>query len=124
MAGLNRVQLIGRLGMDPETRETPNGRQVSTFRMAVDRRWRDSAGEPRENTEWVNVEAWARMAEISAQYLRKGRLIYLEGRLQTDRYEKDGSTRYFTKVIASSIQMLDGPTDEVEGDAAEQEAIA
>ena len=75
--------------------------------MAVNRRWKDKEGEFQEVTDWFNIEAWERMAEICGQYLKKGSLVFLEGRLQTDSYEDNGNTRYFTKVITSQMQMLD-----------------
>lgn len=108
MASLNKVQLIGRLGKDPETRSIPTGKKVVTFSLAVSERWKDAGGENKEATQWVNVEAWGRLGEICQQYLRKGKLIYLEGRLKTDRYEdKAGEVKYFTRVVALSMQMLD-----------------
>jgi single-strand DNA-binding protein len=113
MPSLNKVQLIGRLGKDPETRTTPAGKKVSSFSLAVDRRWR-SAGEAKSATDWFNVDAWGRLGEICAQYLRKGRLVYIEGRLQTDRYEQEGTVKYFTRVIASQMQMLERKAEEEE----------
>lgn len=107
MVGLNRIQLIGHLGRDPELKETPGGKSVCDFSMAVNRRWRDSKGETQEAVDWFNVEAWGRLAEICGEYLKKGSLVFLEGRLQTDSYEAEGETRYFTKVVASQMQMLD-----------------
>jgi len=123
MPALNRVQLIGRLGKDPETRFTPNGRNVTSFRVAVDRRWRSSEGEVKEATDWFNVDAWGRLGEICQEYLNKGSLVYLEGRLQTDRYEKDGETRYITKVIAQQMQMLDRREKEAEPEIDLEEAL-
>ena len=114
MPGLNRVQLIGRLGKDPDARTTPKGTKVCTFSVAVGRRWKSSEGETREATDWFNVEAWGRLGEICEQYLSKGRLVFVEGRLQTDRYEQEGETRYFTKVIAQQMQMLDRRPEEEE----------
>lgn len=114
MPGLNRVELIGRLGRDPETRYTPTGRKVCFFTLAVDRRWRSAEGELQEATDWFNVEAWGRLGEICQDYLGKGRLVYLEGRLQTDRYEQDEDVKYFTKVVLRSMQMLDRKTGEEE----------
>ncbi len=112
MPALNRVQLIGRLGKDPESRSTPTGKQVTTFSLAVSNRWK-SNGETKESTEWINVEAWGRLGEICHEYLKKGSLIYLEGRLKTDRYEDKGETKYFTKIVAQMMQMLDKkPADE------------
>ena len=107
MVGLNRVQLIGRLGRDPELKNTPGGKTVCSFSMAVNRRWKDRQGQSQEATEWFNIEAWERLAEICGEFLKKGSLIFLEGRLQTDTYEDNGSTRYFTKVITSQMQMLE-----------------
>jgi len=114
MPSLNRVQLIGRLGKDAESRSTPTGKKVAHFSLAVSQRWKSTEGENKENTEWVNVEAWGRLGEVCQQYLHKGSLIFLEGRLKTDKYEdKSGETKYYTKVVALSMQMLDRkPEDE------------
>jgi len=107
MPALNRVQLIGRLGKDPESHFTPKGKQVTHFSLAVSSRWKSAQGETREATEWVNIEAWARLGEICQQYLHKGSLVFLEGRLKTDKFEdKGGETRYFTKVVAVAMQMV------------------
>lgn len=114
MASLNKVQLIGRLGRDPETRFTPSGTKVANFSVAVGRRWRDSGGQVKEDTDWFNVVAWGRLAEICQEYLTKGRLVYIEGRLKTDRYEVDGETRYSTKVVARNMQMLERKPEEPE----------
>lgn len=122
MPSLNRVQLMGNLGKEPETRYTPTGQKVCTFTVAVNHRWKTRDGESKESTEWFNIEAWGRLGEICQEYLHKGSGVYLEGRLQTDRYEHEGETRYFTKVIAQGMQMLDRkhtdeePTTEVEGE--------
>jgi single-strand DNA-binding protein len=121
MTSLNRVTLIGRLGKDPETRTIPTGKKVAHFSLAVSERWKSAQGENKENTEWVNVEAWARLGEICQQYLHKGKLIYLEGRLKTDKYEdKSGETRFFTKVVATSMQMLDRKPEEEPVSAVEE----
>jgi single-strand DNA-binding protein len=114
MPALNRVQLIGNLGKDPQSRSIANDRNVCSFNVAVNRRWKSSEGELRETTDWFNVEAWGRLGEICQEYLSKGRLVFVEGRLQTDRYEQDGETRYSTKVIANSMQMLDRRPEERE----------
>ena len=98
--------MIGYLGKDPEARYTPTGKKVAHFSVAVSERWK-SEGEMKEYTEWVNVEAWGRLCEIADQYLHKGSLVYIDGRLKTDRYEDKGETRYYTKVVALMIQMLD-----------------
>jgi single-strand DNA-binding protein len=127
MPALNRVQLIGYLGKDPESRFTPTGKKVSHFSVAISNRWKSSEGESKEYTDWVNVEAWGRLGEICQEYLKKGSLVYLEGRLRTDRVESEGNTKYFTKVVALAMQMLDRkPSEEpvmtVEEGAAEYEA--
>ena len=106
MAALNRVQLIGRLGRDPESRFTPTGKKVAHFSLAVSQRWK-AAGENKEFTEWVNIEAWDRLGEVCQEYLKKGSLVYVEGRLKTDKYEdREGDTRYYTKVVAQVVQFL------------------
>jgi single-strand DNA-binding protein len=127
MPALNRVQLIGYLGKDPETRFTPTGKKVTHFSLAVTQRWK-AGGEAKEYTEWVNIEAWGRLGEIAQEYTHKGSLVYLDGRLRTDKYEdKGGETKYYTKVVALGIQMLDRKaTDEpvmsVEEEPGEYEA--
>jgi single-strand DNA-binding protein len=127
MPALNRVQLIGYVGKDPELRFTPTGKKVAHFSVAVTQRWK-TGGEAKEYTEWINVEAWERLGEICQQYLHKGSLVYIEGRLKTDRYEEKGEARYFTKVVALLLQMLDRkgagdePVLEIEESAGEYEA--
>ncbi|MGA7195114.1 MAG: single-stranded DNA-binding protein [Anaerolineales bacterium] len=112
MPALNRVQLIGYLGKEPESRFTPNGKKVAHFSLGITQRWK-SGNETKEYTEWVNVEAWGRLGEIAQQYLKKGSLVYIEGRLKTDKYEDKGETKYFSKVIALMMQFLDKkPADE------------
>lgn len=109
MANLNRVQIMGNLGKDPESRYTGSGKMIVSFSVAVNNTWKDANGEKKTNTEWVNVEAWGRLAEIINQYAKKGSSVYLEGRLKTDKFEdKNGDMKYFTKVIASSVQFLGG----------------
>jgi single-strand DNA-binding protein len=106
MPALNRVQLIGRLGRDPESHFTPTGKKVAHFSIAVSNQWDGRDGEMKEYTEWVNIEAWGRLAQVCQEYIHKGSLIYLEGRLKTNKYEVNGEPRYFTKVIAQSLQFL------------------
>ncbi|HTP00234.1 MAG TPA: single-stranded DNA-binding protein [Anaerolineales bacterium] len=106
MPALNRIQLIGYLGRDPEAHFTPSGKRVTHFSLGVTQRWK-TGEENRESTEWVNVETWDRLAEISQEYLKKGSLVYVEGRLKTDKYEDNGENRYFTKVVALQMQFLD-----------------
>src|SRR5581483_2268788 len=123
MPALNRVQLIGYLGKDPETRFTPSGKKVAHFSLAVTQRWK-SGGVSKEATEWFNVEAWNKLGELAQQYLKKGSLVYIEGRLKTDKYEdKGGETKYFTKVVALTLQFLDKkPADEPMMAADEEQA--
>ena len=99
MPALNRVELLGRLGKDPESKFTPTGRKVAHFSLAISNRWKNKDGDVKEYTEWVMIEAWSRLAEVCQEYLKKGSLVYIEGRLKTDRYEEKGETKYFTKVI-------------------------
>jgi len=126
MPALNRVQLIGRLGKDPESKFTPSGKKVAHFSLAVSQRWK-SSGETKEYTEWVNIEAWGRLGEVCQEYLKKGSLVYLEGRLKTEKYEDKGDTKYFTKVVALTLQFLDKKDKEepvltIEEDASDYEA--
>jgi single-strand DNA-binding protein len=111
MPNLNRVQIIGRLGKDPETRTTKNGAAVVSFSVAVDRMWKSRDGEARKETDWFNVEAWGKLGQICQKFLGKGRLVFIEGRLLTTRWENEGETRYFTKVVANTMQMLDRPKE-------------
>jgi len=129
MPALNRVQLIGRLGRDPEGKFIPTGKQVTHFSLAVTNRWKSKDGETKEYTEWINVEAWGRLGEVCQEYLKKGSLVYLEGRLKTDKYEDKGENKYYAKVVALQMQMLDrkpseGPMVTIEEDAGEYEAEA
>ena len=106
MPALNRVQLIGRLGKEPESKYSPTGKLVTDFSVAISQRWKDSDGETREQTEWVHVETWERLAESCQEYLGKGSPVYVEGRLKTHRYEDEGQIKYFTKVVAQNVQFL------------------
>ena len=105
--GLNKVMVIGHLGKDPEMRYTPSGRPVTTFSMAVSRSWNTADGERRTETEWFNIVAWGNLAEICKQYLNKGQQVYIEGRLQTRRWEdKEGQKHTSVEVVASEMMML------------------
>jgi single-strand DNA-binding protein len=120
MASLNRVQIIGNLGRDPEVRYTPKGTPCTNFSVAVSRNWTSPDGERRTETEWFHVEAWGKLGEICQKYLKKGRLVYVEGRLHTDRWEDEkGEPQHMTKVIAREMQMLERKPDEPEGAEAE-----
>jgi single-strand DNA-binding protein len=105
--GLNKVMIIGHLGRDPEMRYTPSGRPVTTFTVATVRSWNTSDGERREETEWFNVVAWGSLAEICNQYLRKGQQVYVEGRLQTRRWDDpEGKKHFATELVAKEMIML------------------
>lgn len=108
--GINKVILIGNLGADPETRAMPSGMTVSNIRVATSEQWKDKqSGENKEKTEWHNVSMFGRLGEIAGEYLRKGSKVYIEGKLQTRKWQdKSGSDRYTTEIIASEMQMLDG----------------
>jgi single-strand DNA-binding protein len=123
MPALNRVQLIGYLGKDPESKFTPTGRKVTHFSVAITNRWKSREGDAKEYTEWVNIEAWGRLGEVCAEYLKKGSLVFVEGRLKTDKYEEKGENRYFTKVVALAMQMLDRKPSEEPVLTVEEETV-
>jgi len=109
MSGINKVILIGRLGRDPEVRYTPDGAAIANFSIATSEEWKDKAtGEKKERTEWHRIVAFRKLGEICGEYLSKGRQVYIEGRLQTRSWEKDGVTRYSTEIVASDVQFLGG----------------
>lgn len=105
---LNKVQLIGNLGKDPELKYTPSGVAVATFSIATSESWKDQEGNQQEKTEWHNIVAWRKLAEIVGEYLKKGKKVYIEGKLQTRSYDKDGVKRYITEIVADQLIMLDG----------------
>jgi len=113
-SSVNKVILIGRLGKDPEIRSTPQGTTVAKFTIATDERFTDRNGEKQERTEWHNITAWSKLAEICGQYLKKGKLVYIEGSLRTESWEdKDTKQkRYRTEIVAQNMQMLDRKGDE------------
>lgn len=122
MPGLNKVMIIGNLGRDPEMRFTANGSPVVNFSVAVSRNYTSPDGERREETEWFNVVAWNKLAEVCNQYLAKGRRAYVEGRLQTRSWQgQDGQKHYRTEVVASEIQFLDRQTVPFAEEGAEAE---
>jgi single-strand DNA-binding protein len=108
--GINKVILVGNLGADPETRYMPSGSAVTNIRVATSESWKDkNTGEQQERTEWHRVAFFGRLAEIAAEYLRKGSQVYIEGRLRTRKWEdRDGNDRYTTEIIADEMQMLGG----------------
>lgn len=106
---LNKVTIIGNLGKDPELRYTNSGVPVATFSVATNEQWKDSEGNPQERTEWHNVVAWQKLAEICAEYLKKGSKVYIEGRIQTRSWDdkNTGQKRSVTEVVANDMIMLD-----------------
>lgn len=109
MASVNKVILIGNLGADPETRYLPSGDAVTNIRIATTETWKDKSGEKQEHTEWHRVAFFGRLAEIAGEYLKKGSPVYVEGRLQTRKWQdKDGQERYTTEIRADRMQLLGG----------------
>jgi single-strand DNA-binding protein len=107
MASLNKIQIIGGLGRDPEVRTTPSGQKVASFSVAINEKFKDKNGQPQEKVEWVNVVCWRKQAEIAEKYLRKGSQVYVEGKLQTQSWDDpNGQKRYKTEVVVSNFQML------------------
>jgi single-strand DNA-binding protein len=108
MASVNKVIIVGNLGKDPETRYSPNGGAICNVRIATTRNWKDKAtGEKKEETEWHSVVFYDRLAEIAGEYLKKGRSVYVEGRLKTRKWQdKEGQDRYTTEIIAQEMQLL------------------
>lgn len=108
MASLNQCNFIGRCGKEVELKYTPSGDAVATVSIAVEESWKNKQGEKQSKTEWVNVVAWRGLAEIMGKYVGKGDLIYISGKMQTRSYEKDGTKRYVTEIVADQMQMLGG----------------
>jgi len=108
--GINKVILVGNLGIDPEVRYSPSGAAVTRIRVATTDQWRDKqSGEQQERTEWHTVVFFGKLAEIAGEYLKKGQQVYLEGRLQTNKWQdREGNDRYTTEIIARDMQMLGG----------------
>lgn len=120
--GINKVILIGNLGADPETRYSANGAAITNIRIATTEAWRDKqSGEMQERTEWHRVVFFSRLAEIAGEYLRKGSQVYIEGRLQTRKWQdQSGQDRYTTEVVANEMQMLGGRGGEGGGSGADE----
>ncbi len=109
---VNKVILVGRLGRDPETRYTSGGQALSTFTMATDSTYKDKSGERQKRAEWHRIKAWGKLAEIVQQYLKKGSLVFIEGRLETREWQdKEGQKRYTTEIVANEMRMLGGKGD-------------
>ncbi len=117
---VNKAIVIGRLGNDPEVKELPSGQKVANFSIATSENWNDKTGQKQERTEWHRIVVWGKTAEICAQYLSKGRQVYLEGRLQTRSWEDNqGQKRYTTEIVANTVQFLGAKAT---GDTAETNA--
>ncbi|NMC75615.1 MAG: single-stranded DNA-binding protein [Geobacteraceae bacterium] len=128
MASLNKVMLIGNLGRDPEVRYTTSGTAVASFSLATTEKFKNKAGEWEERTEWHTITMWGRLAEIAGEYLSKGKNVYIEGRLQTRKWQdRDGRDRYTTEVVADKMQMLGGRGEsggrQAPGKAAEEAGV-
>ena len=112
MAGVNKAILVGNLGRDPELRRTQSGSSVASFSLATTERWSDKSGERKDRTEWHNIVAWGKLADLANQYLKKGRSVYIEGRITNRSWDdKDGNKRYKTEIVANQIQFLGSPGD-------------
>jgi single-strand DNA-binding protein len=117
MASVNKVILLGNLGRDPETRYTTGGDAVTNLNIATSEQWKDKSGEKQERTEWHRVVLFGRQAEVAGEYLKKGRSVYIEGRLQTRKYtDKDGVEKYSTEVIGDRMQLIGGSRESSGGD--------
>jgi single-strand DNA-binding protein len=114
---INKVILVGRLGKDPEVRSTPSGTSVAKFSLATDERFTDKSGEKQDRTEWHNIVAWGKLGEICGQYLRKGKLVYIEGSIRTDSWDdkESGQKKYRTEIVARDMKMLDRRGDDEGG---------
>ena len=105
---INKAILVGRLGKDPEVRYTPDGLMVTSFNLATDEQWKDKSGQKAQRTEWHRIVTFGKLAEICGNYLAKGKMIFVEGRIQTRSWEdKDGVKRYSTEIVATDMRMLD-----------------
>jgi len=111
MSGVNKVILIGNLGKDPELKSTSGGKSVANFSLATNETWTKD-GEKHEKVEWHRIVAWEKLADLAGKYLVKGRQVYVEGKIQTRSYEKDGETKYVTEIVATNITFLGGKQED------------
>ncbi|HOW16744.1 MAG TPA: single-stranded DNA-binding protein [bacterium] len=125
MAGVNKVIIIGRLGQDPEVRYTPNGQAVANFTVATSENWTDkTSGNKQERTEWHRIVVWGRLAELCKDYLKKGRQVYIDGRLQTRNWDdRDGKKRYITEIVANTIQFLGSSSERSDSDTTTETGV-
>ncbi len=112
MSGVNKVIIIGRLGQDPEVKAVGQGNTVTRLNVATSENWNSKDGQKQERTEWHRVTVWGKLAEICGKYLAKGRQVYVEGRLQTNSYEKNGVKMYSTEIVATDVRFLDSVNKE------------
>lgn len=125
MASVNKVILIGNLGRDPEIRTTPQGTSLARFSVATSTTWKDASGAKQERTEWHDVVAWEKLAQICGEYLHKGKMVYIEGSLQTRSWEdQNGQKRYKTEIKANNVVMLSPPRSESARPAREENEAA
>lgn len=126
MRGINKVILVGNIGKDPETRYMPNGKAVTNFSVATSESWTDrTSGDKQERTEWHNVVLFEKLAEIAAEYLKKGSQVYIEGSLRTRKWQdKEGKDRYTTEIVGRDMQMLGGRGGAGGGDSDEKSRLA
>ncbi|HZY44206.1 MAG TPA: single-stranded DNA-binding protein [Anaerolineae bacterium] len=126
MPALNRVELIGNLGKDPDARFTANGKKYAAFSVAVNRSWKSTDGKKMEATDWFLINAWGKLGEICLSYLKKGRLVYIDGQLRSEKWEdKDGGeTHSRTLIVAQTMQILDRKPNEPEGEETPVEDLA
>lgn len=111
-SGVNRAIIVGRLGADPEMKHTQSGHPVCGLSVATSESWKDKNGDAQERTEWHRVKAWGKLGELCGEHLQKGRQVYVEGKLQTSKWQdKNGSDRYTTEIVASTVQFLGGKAD-------------
>jgi single-strand DNA-binding protein len=108
MSSVNKCIILGRVGQMPEVKAIQSGNKVAKFSVATSEKYKDKAGEKKEDTTWHNIEVWGKLSDIVEQYVKKGDMIYLEGKIKTDSYEKDGVKKFSTKIVADTIQMLGG----------------
>lgn len=122
---VNKAIIVGRLGRDPETRFTSGGQQVTNFSVATDETFKDRSGEKQKRTEWHRIVLWGKLAEIASQYLSKGSLVYLEGRIETREWEdkRDGTKKFTTEIIGNTLRMLSSNGNKTEAPAAEPEPV-
>ena len=114
---MNKAQVIGNLGSDPEVRYTQQGTPVATFSVATTERWKDQDGQQKEHTEWHRIVVWRKLAEICGEYLKKGSKVYIEGKMQTRKWQdQQGNDRYTTEIIGTSMEMLSGQRNAPEND--------